>query len=76
MLCEIRLLPISIVMNFVDTLFPVLMNMLYVGIALVTLRYMYMGYPLLKLPLPIKQNEAPKITLSIVAKKMAKKLPS
>lgn len=31
-------------MSFVDSLLPVLMNMLYIGIALVTIRYMYMGY--------------------------------
>lgn len=52
-------------MSFVDTLFPVLMNMLYVGIALVSIRYLYIGYFFI-----IRKNELVYIRSQISALKL------
>ncbi|MBY0451973.1 MAG: hypothetical protein K2P92_02985, partial [Bdellovibrionaceae bacterium] len=52
-------------MSFLDTLFPVLMNMLYVGMALVSIRYLYLGYFFI-----IRKNELVYVRSQISALKL------
>ena len=65
LLSQKQINPISKQMSFLDALFPVLMNMFYVGMAFVTIRYMYIGYFFI-----IKKNELVYIRSQISALKM------